>query len=173
MGPSKSSPARSARTMGATGRDCSRPFMSLSRSRLAALVALASRLRCPRARGPYSLRPWNQATTPSAAMTSATASARSGGPSGGSRALGPVVVAPLEPGAHPVGGDDLGHRLGQVGRALVGDPGRGQPGGQLVVGPAPPEGGGGHGRDPGAEGVGEVHGGAEGGAGITAGRPAP
>ena len=122
--------------MGATGRNCSRPLTSLSRSRLAARLALASRLRCPRARGP-------------------------------------VLAAALEPGHHPVGGDHLGHRLGQVGRALVGDLGRGQPGGQLVVGPAPPQGGGGHGRDPVAEGVGEVHGGAEGGAGVAGGRLHP
>ena len=85
----------------------------------------------------------------------------------------PVLAAALEPGDHPVGGDHLGDRVGQVGRALVGDPGRGQPGGQLVVGPAAPEGGRRHGRDPVAEGVGEVHGRAEGGAGVAGGRLHP
>src|SRR5215218_8596907 len=86
-GPSNSSAARSASTIGATGRNCSRPLTSLSRSRLAALVALASRLRWRSARAPYSERPWNQATTPSAASTSATASARSAGRSWGTLAV--------------------------------------------------------------------------------------
>ena len=70
---------RSASTIGATGRNCSLPLTSLRRSVLAARVALASRLRWPSARGPYSLRPWNQATTPSSAIASPTASTRSPG----------------------------------------------------------------------------------------------
>jgi hypothetical protein len=55
--PSKSSWARSARTIGATGRNCSRPLTSFSRSVFSGSRGSASRLRCPSARGPYSLRP--------------------------------------------------------------------------------------------------------------------
>ena len=64
-------------TIGATGRNCSRPLMSLSCSRFSARRGSASRERWPSARGPNSERPWNQATTPSSARISATASAMS------------------------------------------------------------------------------------------------
>jgi hypothetical protein len=57
-GPSKISAARSSRTMGATGRNDSRPFTAFNRSTLSARPGWASRRRCPSARGPYSLRPW-------------------------------------------------------------------------------------------------------------------
>ena len=66
-------------TIGATGRNCSRPLMLLSRSRFSGIPGLAIRLRCPSARGPNSLRPWNQPTTPSSARICATALAISAG----------------------------------------------------------------------------------------------
>ena len=78
-GPSKISAARAALTMGATGRNSSRPLTAFSRSRLPAGRGSARRLRWPSARGPNSLRPWNQATMPSAARHSATVSATSRG----------------------------------------------------------------------------------------------
>ena len=86
-GPSKTSAARSSRTIGATGRNCSRPLTSLSLVSVSRRPGLASSDRCPSARGPYSDRPANQATTPSAASTCATSSARSAGRSYGQRAV--------------------------------------------------------------------------------------
>ncbi len=49
--PEKISAASSSRTIGATGRNCSRPFTSLSRSRFSTGPGCASRERCPSARG--------------------------------------------------------------------------------------------------------------------------
>ncbi len=86
-GPSKMSAARSARTIGATGRNCSRPLTSLRRSRLPACPGWASSERWPSARGPYSERPWNQATMPLSARARATVSAMSGGRSKGTAAV--------------------------------------------------------------------------------------
>ena len=78
-GPSKISAARSASTIGATGRNCSRPLTSLSRSTLSGVAGVGQQGPVPERPGPYSLRPENQATTPSAARTSATVPTRSGG----------------------------------------------------------------------------------------------
>ncbi len=78
-GPLKISGARSSSVIGATGRNCSRPLTSFTRRSVSAWRGLASSERWPSARGPYSLRPWNQATMPSCAITSATASAMSRG----------------------------------------------------------------------------------------------
>jgi hypothetical protein len=67
--------------------NCSRPLTSLRRSTFAARRGSASSERRPSARGPYSLAPWNHATTPSSASTSATAAATSRGRSYGTRAV--------------------------------------------------------------------------------------
>ena len=82
----KRSPRGRASTIGATGRNCSRPLTSLSRSRLRWWPGCASSERWPSARGPYSLRPWNQATISSAARDSAATIAASAGRSYGTRA---------------------------------------------------------------------------------------
>ena len=79
-------PAR-ASTIGATGRNCSRPLMSLSRSTLSACAGMGEQ------------RPVTQ------------------GP-------GAELGATLEPGHHPVVGDDLRGRLGDVGGAVRSGPGR-------------------------------------------------
>src|SRR5215207_6656152 len=83
----KISDARSRSTIGATGRNCSRPLMSFSRSTLSDRSGWASRERWPKARGPYSARPWNQATTPLPAITAAAAMAMSAGRSYRTRAV--------------------------------------------------------------------------------------
>ena len=61
--------------------------MSLRRSTLSPRAGWASKERCPSARGPYSARPWNQATIPFSAMILAAAAAMSGGRSKGTRAV--------------------------------------------------------------------------------------
>ena len=95
IGPSrKISDARSASTIGATGRNCSRPLMSLSFSRFSGRRGSASSERCPSARGPNSERPWNQATTPSSASTAATASAMSSGSVNSTPAVDSAAASP-------------------------------------------------------------------------------
>src|SRR6185437_15215253 len=73
--PSKRSANRSARTIGAIGRNCSRPLTLFIRTVVSRSPGWARSERCPSARGPYSLRPWNQATMPLPASTSAASSA--------------------------------------------------------------------------------------------------
>ena len=134
--PSKSSAARSASTMGATGRNCSRPLTSLSRSSVAGIARVGEQ----------------------AAVTE--------GPR-------PELAAALEPGDDPVGGELLGDRLGDVVGALVGDRRAVEPGGQLVVVPAAPEGGGRHRRRPVAQLGGDLEGRAQRRAGVARGRLHP
>ena len=65
------SAASSSSTTGATGRKSSRSLISLSRACMSGSIGDARIDRAPSARGPNSMRPWNQPMTLSAASSSA------------------------------------------------------------------------------------------------------
>ena len=68
------SPTSARGTLGAKGRKASRSFtLALSVSRMAGSRASARMERAPSARGPNSMRPWNQPTTCPSASASAVA----------------------------------------------------------------------------------------------------
>ena len=69
--------ASSSSTTGATGRKSSRSLISLSLACISAWIGEARIDRAPRARGPNSIRPWNQPITLSCARISAVSSATS------------------------------------------------------------------------------------------------
>jgi hypothetical protein len=80
------------------------------------------------------------------------------------------VLAPaLEPGHHTVVGQHGGDGRRQVGRPFVGHLGRAQPGGQLVVRPAPAQRRASHGLHAVAQAPGHLQGGTQGGAGVAGG----
>ena len=64
---------------GATGRKSSRSFNSFRRACMAGSQGEARMDRAPNARGPNSMRPWNQPTMPPRTSTSATAALKSAG----------------------------------------------------------------------------------------------
>ena len=75
--PTNHSAASSSRTTGATGRKSSRSLISFSLACISAWIGEARIDRAPSARGPNSMRPWNQPMTLSRARISAVSSATS------------------------------------------------------------------------------------------------